>query len=165
MTYRLAQVADMDRVYDMMYQEVENGRDGFFVPETEDTKPLHVSSTGVTLLCEKDSVLVGYLIMRKPHNAQDNLARDIDLMTCEHSKVAHMESLLVESVYRGQGIGRDLMSRGEQLLVAEGYCHLMATVHPDNIGSLKTMTSLGYQNIMTKEKYGGHIRHIMHKQI
>ena len=165
MSFRLATIEDMDKVFEIMHHEVEHGNNVLFVPETEESKKTHVGQCGITLLCEQGQELSGYLIMHIPNDGEDNLARDIGLPVEEYKKVAHMESLLVSPSFRGQGIGKQLMAQGEKILVAQGYIHLMATVHPENMGSLKTMLSLGYEIIMTKEKYGGKTRHIMKKEV
>ena len=165
MSIRLATTKDIDMVYQMMYHEVKTGNNQFFVPETEDSRHLHVSNQGITLLYEKNNIIGGYLILRKPFQDVDNLARDINFPPENYNLVAHMESLLVTDSFRGQGIGKKLMIQGEHILKQQGFYYLLATVHPENMGSLKTMLSLDYEMIATKEKYGGKIRHIMKKEL
>lgn len=40
-----------------------------------------------------------------------------------------------------------------------------ATVHPDNLASLKTLEKIGYKKYKEKLMYGGKIRYIMRKEL
>ena len=60
---------------------------------------------------------------------------------------------------------KKLLKYAENLIDPTRYTYLLATVSPDNIPSMKTLTKLGYEVMMTKEKYEGVLRNIMMKKI
>ena len=51
------------------------------------------------------------------------------------------------------------------LLKEQGYHYLLGTAHPDNVASVNTFLKLQYEQVMTKEKYGGMKRSIFCKEI
>ncbi|MGN0907857.1 MAG: GNAT family N-acetyltransferase [Bullifex sp.] len=103
--------------------------------------------------------------MTFPGLDEENLGYDIGLSGNELLKVAHMDVAAVNPAYRGMGLQKRLMKMGEDDAKALGYHYLMCTIHPDNAPSLKSALSLGYHIVLTKEKYGGKIRHILLKEV
>ena len=83
----------------------------------------------------------------------------------ERQKVAHMETAVVLSRYRGNHLQYRMMQEGEGDLRQRGYRYLMCTIHPENTFSLSNALKQGYQIMATKEKYGGYLRHILLKNI
>ena len=57
------------------------------------------------------------------------------------------------------------METQEQILKEQGYHYLLGTAHPDNVASVNTFLKLQYEQVMTKEKYGGMKRRIFCKAI
>lgn len=45
------------------------------------------------------------------------------------------------------------------------YHYYMCTVHPDNVYSVKNFEDMGYRVVVTTEKYGGLMRHVMMKKV
>ena len=78
---------------------------------------------------------------------------------------ANMEIAMVRKEYRGQGLQRKMMEESEQILKEQGYHYLLGTAHPDNVASVNTFLKLQYEQVMTKEKYGGMKRSIFCKAI
>lgn len=125
----------------------------------------HIACEGFTLLWREQGELAGFLIVRFPREAPDNLGRDIDLSPALLPKVAHMESAAVLSKFRGHGIQGALVTAAEEIARDMGCWYAMGTVHPANVPSLSTMQELGYEIVATKEKYGGKTRHIIWKAL
>ena len=48
-----------------------------------------------------------------------------------------MDSAVVGSVYRGNGLQEQMLEAAESLLDKEKYYYLMCTIHPDNEFSIK----------------------------
>lgn len=125
----------------------------------------HISNQGFTVAAyDKEEKLVGFCIIRIPMEAEDNLGSYLSLSLEEKRKVIHMESAVVSSTMRGLGLQRKMMSYAEDLLKDTSYTYFMATVHPDNIASRKSLLNLGYEVIATVEKYGGLPRNILLKR-
>ncbi len=76
-----------------------------------------------------------------------------------------LEIAMVRKEYRGQGLQRKMMKESEQILKEQGYHYLLGTAHPDNVASVNTFLKLQYEQVMTKEKYGGMKRSIFCKEI
>ena len=60
---------------------------------------------------------------------------------------------------------KDLIDKGAVILKEQGYHYLLGTAHPDNVASVNTFLKLQYEQVMTKEKYGGMKRSIFCKAI
>ena len=125
----------------------------------------HITAQGFTLLWEEDGSPVAFLMVRLPGNAPDNLGIDLALPSDCLDRVAHMETAVVSPAFQGRGIQRLLMAEAELRLTSRGYLYCFGTVHPNNAASLATFQSLDYSIVLTKEKYGGKLRHIMRKDL
>lgn len=126
----------------------------------------HIAAEGYILKCMAEHKIAGFLIVRHPQQAEDNLGRCLPEWTEELlDKVAHMESAAVLPRYRGQGIQKKLLLAAEEAEKQRGTVYLMATVHPDNIYSRKNLEQSGYVCLLETEKYGGLQRIVLCKKI
>ena len=88
----------------------------------------------------------------------------------EWSKNVHAGYLDQHAVLeKGMTIRDVLKSAFDPLLQKEQrmneICDLLGTAHPDNVASVNTFLKLQYEQVMTKEKYGGMKRSIFCKEI
>lgn len=116
---------------------------------------------------ESDSgYCAGVLLVIFPGEAEDNLARDMSLKGYLMA-VAHIESAAVRAESRGNGIQKKLIEYACDYLCRKcgNIRYAMATVSPDNIPSLKSFEKAGFKIMLTKEKYGGKLRHILMREI
>lgn len=120
------------------------------------------------------NVTVVYAISRLPKRypeawaknlGDENLGYDLKFDEEQRKQSAHMEIAMVRKEYRGQGLQRKMMEESEQILKEQGYHYLLGTAHPDNVASVNTFLKLQYEQVMTKEKYGGMKRSIFCKAI
>ena len=77
----------------------------------------------------------------------------------------HVESAVVASEYRGYALQGRMLQEAEHLIDRAKYSYLMATVSPENPASYKTLEKLGYELVLTKEKYGGLMRRLYIKNM
>ena len=153
---------------------------------------LQDKNAGFGLMCYKDKldeamseydgkVCVGVLLVTFPGEAVDNLARDVFCAVKENEgkvsnslflaeylfKTAHIESAAVRAEYRGNGIQNRLIEFACDYLSRNcgNIRYVMATVSPENIPSLKSFEKAGFKRMLTKEKYGGKLRHILMREI
>lgn len=134
------------------------------------------------VISEADSKdCAGVLLVTFPGGAEDNLARDVfysgketygktsDTLSATDYffSTAHIESAAVRVEYRGNGIQNQLIEYACDYLSKNcgNIRYVMATVSPDNIPSLKSFEKAGFKIILTKEKYGGKLRHILMREI
>lgn len=126
----------------------------------------HICEEGYILNYTQKEQIVGFLLVRHPRLAEDNLGRYLPEWTEEMlHKVAHMESAAVLPEYRGRKIQKKLLQRAEELEQEKGTAYLMATVHPENVYSAGNLEALGYECLMETEKYGGLRRKILYKKL
>lgn len=163
-SFRIADKADVDAVFSLMEQVVHSLADpSLFIPETRQSLERHLKEEGMILLAEEER-LAGYLMVRFPGNAEDNLAEDAGLSAQDALRCAHMESVVVHPDFRGRGLQKLLLEQAERLL-PEGIGFALATVAPENHASLISFLRMGYSIADTKMKYGGKMRHIMIKKV
>ena len=146
-------------LFEKTYNEIENKE--FFAFDKEYNPP----NDGFTYKIYDGEKLVACFLLTFPLLDSENLGYDISLDEKELLKVAHMDSVAVDSSYRGRGYQKILMKKAEKDAINLGYKYLMCTIHPDNIYSMQNALNLGYKHILSKEKYGGKIRAIMLKEV
>ena len=165
-TIRVADGTDAQTIYDLMvevYEQLENK--SLYVCDDLAFVKRHISQEGFTVVaCTKEDKIVGSLILRIP-DAEDNLGKDIGFSEEECQRVIHVESAVVAPLYRGNALQRRMLQIAETMIDRVKYSYLMATVSPDNPASYKTLESLGYELIVTKEKYDGLMRRIYRKAL
>ena len=166
MTYRLAKLKDLDKIMALMESTAAGmANKALFVADDLLTVKKHMGTEGEILLaCPKgDGAVAAFLIVRYPRMNGDNLGWDIGMDVSKLCRVAHMESVAVSRDFRGLGMMKELIRRGEALAKANGCCYSMCTVSPDNPWSLNNMLACGYEIVATVPKYGGVMRHILKK--
>lgn len=121
----------------------------------------------------------GFLLVSAPGPSHSNLGRDLGLEDAALSTVIQMESVAVLPAHRGHRLEKSLLLAAHCLLdelpsgqlpsesapashtIKKEKRICLATVSPYNPASLKSFQDCGYEILMTKEKYGGHLRHIL----
>lgn len=145
-------------IHDMMVLQEGMG-DCFYVDTLEHVRK-HIKSTWVF---NADGMAKAFLLCRVPLLAEDNLGYDIGLTDKRDlKKVVHMDSCVVLPELRGNRLMEQLLSTAIHYYKSKGFTRIMATVHPDNKPSIRSLQAVGLQVIMTKEKYDIRVpRHIM----
>lgn len=163
----LANESQIDDIYSIMTTvAAQMDHPEYYVIDDRDYVARHISQEGFTLLWQEVDAIAGFLIIHLPTpSAPSNLGHDLSFSPIQLQGVAHMESAAVLPQFRGQGIQKKLLSAAENSLRAQGFRYSLCTVHPDNLPSLQSLLSLGYQVSATKLKYGGKLRHIMQKEL
>ena len=148
-------IPDILRMIHEIYSELPN-KEWFSLDSVEEvTSYMMTGGFGLKAMC--DGRLAGVFIAR---------TKNLGKFDAEQRKQsAHMEIAMVRKEYRGQGLQRKMMEESEQILKEQGYHYLLGTAHPDNVASVNTFLKLQYEQVMTKEKYGGMKRSIFCKAI
>lgn len=188
LSYIMASEAHLDALAALMAETVAGIRDSeLFVADDRESLAWHIHKEGRILMAvdEKSclappsdndfqprsgvpgttpaSWLAAFLMVRFPGNAADNLGVYAGLMGAQLDRVAHMESVTVRDTFRGYGLQKALVDRGENLARQLGYAYSMCTISPKNPWSLANMEAAGYAIVATVPKYGGRMRHILFK--
>lgn len=165
--YRRALDSDVEAVWELMTEVYGTlPEKEYFVPEEKENLYSCVQEKGMLFVAhDAGGRLAGYLLVLYPGMSEDNLAKDLGYSVTKQKKTVHMESCCVRREYRGNGIEKDFLNVAEQCIDRKKYRYLAGTVSPGNMAGLKSMEACGYRPVMTKEKYGGLLRHIMLKEL
>ena len=105
----------------------------WYVTDDREFIARHVEAEGYTLKYMVNNKIAGFLIVRRPMFAEDNLGKNLPDWTEETlTKVSHMESAAVLPEFRGRKIQKKLLMAAEEIERKQGTEYLMCTVHPDN---------------------------------
>lgn len=132
----------------------------YYIDDTQSTEWLnnHIESKGFTLVIENNTEIIGFLVVHFPGTDNDNLGLHLYHTVEELNKVAHMETTAVLPYHKGHQLMQKMLLEAEKILELQHpgkFKHLMATVHPDNMPSLKSFEKVGYNIIdRTENKYG-----------
>lgn len=135
----------------------------WFCMDEPDFITRHIGGEGFILKASDNQILAGFLIVRFPNQAEDNLGIYLNLTKEQMRQVAHMETVVISKDYQGNKLQLKLMKAAEEILKDTAYQYFFATVHPDNQYSLNNFIRLNYRIVTTVKKYGGLDRHILYK--
>lgn len=157
-------VALIQTVYEKM---PDSQKEWFVVDNAAYTRSLLETEKGWAYIAldEKTQELAGVFLTVFPGNTSENLGHDIGLCSDALPLVAHMDSAVTAPAFRGHHLQARLMQLAEKDIQAAGFRYLCCTVHPDNHYSMNSVLSLGYKKATICEKYGGHLRAILVKEI
>ena len=166
-TLRAAQPEDAPGIHRLMREAYNALTDkSLFVCDEESFIRSQLTDSGCGVVaCSAAGQIVGSFVLRFPHDAPDNLGRDIGLSPEELTKVVHMESAAVAPAYQGNGLQRRMLKFAEETIDTTRYSIALVTVSPDNPASYKSFERAGYRLVLTKEKYGGLPRRIYMKHL
>lgn len=164
--FRNAEEHDLPIIMDLIMEAKRKVPDPEWF-ETEDIEfaGKHISEEGFTILAEQEGRIAGMMMVRIPGEQEDNLGEYLNLTDSRMNQVAHLEIAVVAPEFQGNSLQYRLCCMAEERLKEQGYTYLMATVHPENIYSLRNMEKLGMARAAKVRKYGGKLRYVMWKKI
>lgn len=155
----------IDKILKLQDEIIDNLEDkDIFAKTYKDEFVEIIRNSGEVIGITVDDELIAFGAMIKPDENEMNLGYDINLCKEELLEVAHIESTVVSSEYRGNGLQKLLCKSLEDIGKGKGCTIFCATVAPTNKFSLNTLLSLDYKIELEKEKYGGVKRYIVMKR-
>lgn len=115
-------------------------------------------------LDEKDDLIAMAVYIKKGYE-KGNYGYDLDLKGESLLGVGQVESTVVRSDYRGNGLQKILCEKVEDIARSEKIKLLTSTASPYNKYSVNTFTNLGYEIKRDKIKYGGLRRYVLVKEL
>ncbi len=109
--------------------------------------------------------LIAYRFITMPKGNAMNLGVDLGLPKKELDKVGHLETTIVHPDYRGNGLQRKTLFVALDIFDHLGYYHICSTISPKNYHSLKNVMAGGLVIKKLKDKYGGKLRYILHRNL
>jgi RimJ/RimL family protein N-acetyltransferase len=128
----------------------------------------HVCNKGRIIGVFADQGLIAFRALYFPDidDHEWNLGYDIGLQESELAKVANLQMVCVNPLYRGNQLGLKMNRHVIRFLKEEtDYIHLCATVHPRNHWNVKILMKSGFVIRNLKEKYGGKLRYIVYQNL
>lgn len=151
MIIRKADYNDLDDIYRLMDNIERNTQEEWFFKDDRGYVYNHIEKEGFILVVE-DKRIEAYLMV---HYVEYD--HDVQL-----SHVVYMDSVGVSESMRGHSLMKRLIIEAENILKNE-YTHFLATVHPENLYSLRVLESLGYKKVKVLRKYKNLKRYLMLK--
>lgn len=114
--------------------------------------------------------LIAYRYIGFPGKAERNMGYEIKLSNDQLEKVVHLETTVVDPIYRGNGLQDLTLQVASKMVKQDGYRHLLCTVSPYNFYSLYNVMKNGLKIKALKKKYGsedeeGLWRFILHSDL
>ncbi|MBB3113944.1 GNAT superfamily N-acetyltransferase [Paenibacillus phyllosphaerae] len=125
----------------------------------------HVEERGEIFGAYRDGALVAYSVLAYPGKCAGNLGPEFGVLEHELDDVAVLDATIVHESARGLGLQRRFHELREQRARERGCHYLYATVHPDNVASVRNLEAEGLTLQFTRPMYGDKLRHCYAKQL
>ena len=171
-TMRLVEAREIDAVVylqNLVYEGLPNKEVLFKDTKFEMLDDLYNGAKIIGVFNSVDE-LISYRYISFPRQASKNLGRDIELNVSELDKVVHLETTLVDPMYRGNRLQSLTLEKAIEIIEPMNMKHIICTVSPYNLFSLFNIMSAGLNIKALKRKYGQHYddgmwRFILHKDL
>ena len=105
---------------------------------------------------EPTDELAAICVLVEPETEEESLAPYAEIPRCEWHRVMHVDIAATLPAYRGHSLQSRLMDYAACFLrIRKDTKFLMATVHPNNVPSRRSMEKLGYTCVAQATLYGG----------
>jgi len=168
-TMRYLDESYLQQVLDLQAMIVQNlPSPDLLQPFPPDFMRQHVRNKGRIIGVLADNELIAFRALYFPDmdDHEWNLGFDIGLQDSELSKVANLQMVCVNPLYRGNQLGLKMNRHAIRFLKEDtDYIHLCATVHPRNHWNVRVLMKSGFVIRNLKEKYGGKLRYIVYQNL
>jgi RimJ/RimL family protein N-acetyltransferase len=159
----------LEQVLDLQAMIVQNlPSPDLLQPFPPDFMRQHVRNKGRIIGVLADNELIAFRALYFPDmdDHEWNLGFDIGLQESDLAKVANLQMVCVNPLYRGNQLGLKMNRHAIRFLKEEtDYIHLCATVHPRNHWNVRVLMKSGFVIRNLKEKYGGKLRYIVYQNL
>ena len=136
-----------------------------FRPDSRSFMEQQIERRGRTVAVFCDGKIVAYAAISFPDDDPDNLGRDLPLPEEELSHVADYDGSAVHPDYRGNQLQQLMTHMRHRYALLHDRYHILGTVSPLNPVSLQNFLDLGCRVRNIKQKYGGMVRLIIHRDL
>lgn len=172
-TMRLVETQEMDKVCRLqqtVYDALPN-KNLLYMDSEADMLDALYSGGKILGVFTAEEALIAYRYISLPGDSAENLGRDIWLPSRELERVVHLETTVVHPDYRGNKLQKRTLDKVFELIEPMDVSHVMCTISPFNVYSLKNIMSGGLRIKALKKKYGdaeggnGMWRFILHRDL
>ena len=109
--------------------------------------------------------IAGMLLVCCYGETDENLGHDLSYPPEALAQVCNIEIAAVEPKHRGHGLQARMIAFAEECLRGTPIRVMAMTVSPYNEPSLRSARKAGFRVVLTKNKYGGMLRHVLTKPL
>lgn len=164
--YKELDLSYMDKIMELQSIIIEGLQSKELYAPSKREEFVEVLDSGkiIGYLNEKEELIAMAVYVKKGYDA-GNYGYDLEFKDEKLLKVAQVESTVVRSEYRGNGLQRILCEKIEEIAKLDNIKILAATASPYNKYSVNTFKNLGYEIKKDKIKYGGLRRYVLAKEL
>lgn len=157
MKIKFATHSDIQKILDVQQAALKEIRNEDMLVTLSEEEITQNVNDGVLCICQVDGRTAAFRSMHIP--GEDYLGKYIALDPVDRDKLIYSDITIVHPDYRGRGLQKVL---GEWLFQAidNKYKIIMATVHPDNIASIKDKFHHGMKIVAIDNIYGEKVRYV-----
>ncbi len=151
-------------VQDQVYAQMKPKGTYIKITDQEFEEVLGEMGIGVGAICQGQ--LVGFHVSSFHDSETRELGRYLNLEPNKLEGLAYVEASVVLPSFRGNGLQKIMIGENIKLLKSTGFIkHLVTTVAPENIASLKSLKALGFSALKRKEFFPGCQRLILYQKL
>lgn len=160
---RLDELDDLHELHQLVASRVHHPH--AFRPDSRSFMEQQIERRGRTVAVFCQGQIVAYAAISFPDNDPDNLGRDLPLPDAELDHVADYDGSAVHPDFRGNRLQQLMTHMRHRYALLHGRYHILGTVSPFNPVSLQNFLDLGCRVRNIKQKYGGMVRLIIHRDL
>lgn len=165
--YKELDLSYIDKIIELQEIIMQDLEDKQLYAPTEREEFIEYFQKGAKIIgyLNEEEELIAMAVYIKKGYDKGNYGYDLDLEGENLLKVGQVESTVVRSDYRGNGLQRILCEKIEDIAKNEKVKLLTSTASPYNKYSVNTFEKLGYKIEKEKIKYGGLRRYVLAKEL
>lgn len=165
--YKILDLNNIDEIIELQEIIINGLEDKQLYAPTEREEFINYFKNGGKIIgyVDEEDTLIAMAVYVKKGYEKGNYGYDLGLEGDLLLNVAQVESTVVRSDYRGNGLQRILCKKIEDIAKEDKIKILTSTASPYNKYSVDTFEKLGYEIKKDKIKYGGLRRYVLAKEL
>ena len=120
---------------------------------------------GFIVGCYIEGTLVASALCEAPQGEYDDMLIEMGMDEFQIENTYISGFVMVDPFYRGNSLHRTLLETRIEVSASKGMKNIVTVVNSENVYSLKTILSLGFENKLEKENKDGIIRYVLYKNL
>ena len=150
-----------------LYNRVNSAMDnkGWLKPRNVSYLESVLDNNGFIVGCYIEGTLVASALCEAPQGEYKDMLIEMGMDNFQIENTYISGFVMVDPFYRGNSLHRILLETRIELSTIRGIKNIVTVVNSENIYSLKTILSLGFEHKLKKENNNGIIRYVLHKNL
>lgn len=163
-----ATIKDIDEILKLkkdIWDKLEN-KEWYVIDGTNrDFLNRELQNDGLILKAINNNKIVGFLIIRNCLKKDNSIIQKLHFEN-KADMCIELSNGAVDSEYRGNNLYIEMAKKAEEIMINRyNKKYILATVHPDNMASLKSLLKIGYKIICKSKMYDNLDRYILLKDL